>query len=206
MNFYITKNQFNTIILESENERLSNNMKELYSSLVNSVNKVNRKYKINLKMLLTWGPAVGGITAPLDNFLRNGNFSLDDNQIALLVCSAFFMAFFENRKQSIRLKQIVEKEGLSDTLDILKEKAIRLRKSFSRFLKSSGVLINNFSEAVAYCFLIPIITDIQQLISGTEDVDKVVVLILKRLISSGLMMLTAETIFECIKKISKKLS
>ncbi len=206
MNFYITKNQFNTIILESENERLSNNMKELYSSLVNSVNKVNRKYKINLKMLLTWGPAVGGITAPLDNFLRNGNFSLDDNQIALLVCSAFFMAFFENRKQSIRLKQIVEKEGLSDTLDILKEKAIRLRKSFSRFLKSSGVLINNFSEAVAYSFLIPIITDIQQLISGTEDVDKVVVLIVKRLISSGLMMLTAETIFECIKKISKKLS
>lgn len=206
MNFYITKNQFNKIILESENEKLSNNMKELYSSLVNSVNKVNRKYKINLKMLLTWGPAVGGITAPLDNFLRNRNFSLDDNQIALLVCSAFFMAFFENRKQSIRLKQIVEKEGLSDTLDILKEKAIRLRKSFSRFLKSSGVLINNFSEAVAYSFLIPIITDIQQLISGTEDVDKVVVLIVKRLISSGLMMLTAETIFECIKKISKKLS
>ena len=64
----------------------------------------------------------------------------------------------------------------------------------------------NYKTLIVSAFLIPIITDIQQLISGTEDVDKVVVLIVKRLISSGLMMLTAETIFECIKKISKKLS
>lgn len=206
MNFYITQKQFNQIITESENEKFSRYMKDLYSSLVTVLGKVKGKYKINLKMLLTWGPAVGGITAPLDNFIRNGNFSLDDNQIALLVCAAFFMAFFENRKQTSRLKKIVEEEGLSDILGLIYEKAAKLKNSFFKFLNSCGVVINNISEAVGYSFLIPIITDIQQLLIGSEDLNKICLLIVKRLVASGLIMMSSETLLESIKKISKKLS
>jgi len=136
MDFYISQKQFEQILTESDKNVLSESMKSLYSSVVNIVNKVQRKYGINLKMLLTWGPAVGGITAPLDNFLRNSTFDLSDGQIALLVCSAFFMAFFENRKQTSQLKNKIDDEGLTDIFEFVKEKAFRLKKAFATFLKS----------------------------------------------------------------------
>lgn len=206
MDFYITEKQLKQILTESENNKFSENLQFLYSSLVNTIGKVQRKYGINLRMLLTWGPAVGGMTSPLDNFIRNGQFQLNDNQIALLVCSALFMAFFENRKQTKQLKSQVEKEGLTDLLEGLKNKAIKLKKSFSKFLKSSGIVLNNVNEALAYSFLIPIITDIQDAITTSEDKSKIAILIVKRLIASGVLMMSSEIIYEVMKKLSKKLS
>lgn len=206
MDFFITEKQFEQILTESENNKLSENLQFLYSSLVNTISKVQRKYGINLKMLLTWGPAVGGVTAPLDTFIRNGQFQLNDNQIALLVCSAFFMAFFENRKQTKQLKSVVEEEGLTDLLEGMKNKAIKLKKSFAKFLKSSGIVLNNVNEALAYSFLIPIITDVQEAIVGSEDKSKIAILIVKRLIASGVLMMSSEIVYEAMKKLSKKLS
>ncbi len=55
-------------------------MKELHSFTTEVVNRVMKKYEINLKMLMTWGTAVGGLLMPLDVFLKTGQFDMSDSQ------------------------------------------------------------------------------------------------------------------------------
>lgn len=205
MDFVISKNQLKFLLESEEKFRLSENMKELYSFIVKLSNKVERKFGINVKMLLTWGPAVGGLVMPLDNFLRNSEFSLNEDQIALVVVSALFLVFFENRKATSKLKQAVEQHGLKVPLQVSVGKLMQLRNSFSRFLKSSGIMINNLSEVVSYSFIIPIIQDVQNIVhSGTFE--ESIGMIVKRLIASGLIMMAGEILHETMKKIAKKIN
>lgn len=205
MDFIINKNQLGFLLESEQKFRLSDNMKELYSFLVKICNKIERKYGINIKMLLTWGPAVAGLVMPLDNFLRNSEFSLNDDQIALVIVSALFLVFFENRKTTSKLKQSIEQQELDVPLQVAVGKLTELRNSFSRFLKSSGILVNNLSEVVSYSFLIPVIQDIQNIIH-TGTIEESVAMIVKRLIASGLIMIGGEILHETMKKIAKKIT
>jgi hypothetical protein len=85
MDFLISESQLKVILQEQDESKMSTYMKTLYSFTYSLVNKVIKKYGINVKMLLTWGTSVGGLVLPLDNFIRNGKFSLDDSQRMLVI-------------------------------------------------------------------------------------------------------------------------
>ena len=36
-------------------------------------------------MLLTWGASVGGLMMPLDNYIKSGNFNLNDREEILIL-------------------------------------------------------------------------------------------------------------------------
>jgi hypothetical protein len=80
MEFLITETQLKTILTEQDKSKMTEDMKTLYSFTENIVNRVKTIYGINLKMLLTWGTSVGGLMMPLDNFIKSGNFDLNEQQ------------------------------------------------------------------------------------------------------------------------------
>jgi len=81
MDFLITESQLQLILLEQSDSKLTSNMKQLFSFTNNMVNKVIKNYGLNIKMLLTWGTAVGGLVMPLDNFIKEGGFNLSEKEI-----------------------------------------------------------------------------------------------------------------------------
>ena len=97
MDFLINESQLRVILKEQDESKMSNYMKTLYSFTYNLVNKVIKKYGINVKMLLTWGTSVGGLVLPLDNFIREGNFKLDDNQRLLIIAGIAAILYYENK-------------------------------------------------------------------------------------------------------------
>jgi hypothetical protein len=156
-------------------------------------------------MLLTWGTAVGGLVMPLDQYIRTSNFDLTDDQRYLVLAGIAFILFFDNKKGLVNILSKIKEEGLEDVFRNTLEKAKNLKSSFKGFLSSINVSISSFMDTVAYAFLIPIILDFQRIAEGSTDPKEVGLLIAERLISSGVVVVSAQALSQVIRKIIQRL-
>jgi hypothetical protein len=206
MEFLINESQLKLILQEQDQSKMSDYMKELYSFTSNIINKVRKTYGLNLKLLLTWGASVGGLVMPLDNFIRSGRFDITDEQVALLLVGVACTYFYDNENALKKILSKIKEEGLEDIFKEVLLKGKNLKDSFTKFIKSSKVTINSTLDIITYAFLIPIITDIQSLITSGEDIQTVSMKVAKRLVASGVVLVGQVVLTEIIKKIIKKLS
>ena len=204
MEFLINESQLRVILQEQDQSKMTNYMKELYSFTSNITNKVRKTYGLNLKLLLTWGASVGGLVMPLDNFIRSGRFDITDEQVALLLVGVACTYFYDNVNTLKRISSKIKEEGLEDIFKEVLLKGKNLKDSFTKFIKSSKVTINSTLDIITYAFLIPIITDIQSLMTSGEDIQTVSMKVAKRLVASGVVLVGQLVLTEIIKKIIKK--
>ena len=130
MDFLINESQLRTILQEQDESRMTEYMKTMYSFTKNLANRVSKVYGLNLKMLLTWGTSVGGLVMPLDQFIKNGNFDLTDDQRYLVLAGIAFVMFFENKKGLVKILETIKEEGLEDAFRTGLDKAKELKSSF----------------------------------------------------------------------------
>jgi len=201
----IYESQLITILQEQDESRMGDSVKEMYSFTKNLVNRVGKVYGLNLKMLLTWGTAVGGLVLPLDQFIKTGNFDLTDDQRYLVLAGIAFILFYENKKGLVKILETIKEEGLEDAFRMGLEKAKELKSAFKGFLSSLNVSVSSFMDTIAYAFLIPIILDIQNIAHGTSDPKDAGLLIAERLISSGIVVIGAQALSQTIRKIIEKI-
>jgi hypothetical protein len=205
MDFLINESQLRAILQEQDESRMNGYMKTMYSFTKNLVNRVSKIYGLNIKMLLTWGTAVGGLVMPLDQYIRTSNFDLTDDQRYLVLAGIAFILFFDNKKGLVNILSKIKEEGLEDVFRNTLEKAKNLKSSFKGFLSSINVSISSFMDTVAYAFLIPIILDFQRIAEGSTDPKEVGLLIAERLISSGVVVVSAQALSQVIRKIIQRL-
>jgi hypothetical protein len=204
MDFIINENQLRAILREQDESKMTNYMKRLYSFTKEVVNRVSKKYDLNVKMFLTWGTSVGGLILPLDNFIRNGSFNVTDDQRYLILAGIASILFFNNKKTTKELIKKIDEEGLKNTFNIVLKKSEELEEAFVGFLNGIKISVGTFLDTVAYAFLIPIITDIQHYISNSSDPRETGKIILERLIASGIVVMGAETLSALIAKLIRK--
>jgi hypothetical protein len=204
MDFIINENQLRAILREQDESKMTNYMKRLYSFTKEVVNRVGKKYDLNVKMFLTWGTSVGGLILPLDNFIRNGSFNVTDDQRYLILAGIASILFFNNKKTTKELIKKIDEEGLKNTFNIVLKKSEELEEAFVGFLNGIKISVGTFLDTVSYAFLIPIITDIQHYISTSSDPRETGKIILERLVASGLVVMGAETLSALITKLIRK--
>lgn len=204
MDFIINENQLRAILREQDESKMTNYMKRLYSFTKEVVNRVGKKYDLNIKMLLTWGTSVGGLILPLDNFIRSGNFNVTDDQRYLILAGIASILFFNNKKTTKELINKIHEEGLKDIFNGTLRKAEELEDAFIGFLNGIKISVGTFLDTVSYAFLIPIITDIQHYISTSGDPRETGKIILERLIASGVVVMGAETLSALMTKLVRK--
>ena len=186
--------------------KFGENMRRLYSFSARLISKVEKKYGLNLRLLSTWGPAVGGFVMPLDNFIKSGSFNFTEQQSALVLIGVAASIFFDNKPLLKKVVDKIKEEGLVDGFKQVLNEAKSLRKVFVQFMESLSTSITSTSEIISYSFLIPIITDIQNTLVKNPDIAKSSELIAERLISSGVVIVGAVALTEVISKILKRLS
>lgn len=201
MEFLITESQLKKILTEQERSRMDGYMKQLNSFTKQIVNRVLKSYGLNLRMLLTWGTSVGGMVLPLDRYLRTGNFDLTDNQRMLVLAGIAFTLFFETKSPLSKLLKLIKEEGLSDVYKVGLNKGKQLKESFLNFMNSVNVSTGSFMDTVAYSFLIPIITDIQEAAMSGGDPKETAIMIAQRLSASGVVIIGSQVLSRTIKKI-----
>ena len=205
MDFLINESQLRTILQEQDESRMTEYMKTMYSFTKNLANRISKVYGLNVKMLLTWGTAVGGLVMPLDHFIKSGEFDLSDDQRYLVLAGIAFILFFDNKKGLVKILEKIKEEGLEDVFRKTLEKGKDLKSSFKGFLSSLNVSVSSFMDTVAYSFLIPIILDIQNIAESSVDPKEAGLLIAERLVSSGIVVVGAQVLSQVIRKIIQKL-
>lgn len=206
MEFLITEQQLRLLLKEEERSQLKSDMKKLNSFTKQLVNRVLKSYGINLRMLMTWGTSVGGMVLPLDQFLRTQNLNLTEEQQALILTGIVFTLFFETKKPFEKVISKIKEEGLMNVFENGLRKGSELKESFSNFIMSLGVGTSNFLDTIAYSFLIPIITDIYSVATETQDIEQAAILIAERLIASGVILVSGQSLTLLIKKILERFS
>jgi hypothetical protein len=205
MEFLITESQLRALLTEEEKSMLGTYMKRLNTFTKQIVNRSFKSYGLNLRMLLTWGTAVGGMVLPLDQFLRDQNFNLTEDQRMLVLAGLAFSLFFETRRPTMKLFSVIKEEGLEDIFKVGLRKGTQLKNAFLNFMSSVGAGSAGFLDTIAYSFMIPIITDIQSVLMETQDIDEAAILIAERLFASGIVLMSSQVLTETVKKVLEKL-
>jgi hypothetical protein len=205
MEFLITESQLRVLLQEEEKSQLGLYVKNMYAFTKQMISKVFRSYGINLRMLLTWGTSVGGLVLPLDQYLRTHHLNLDEDQRMLVLVGIIFALFFETKRPFAKIMSLIKENGLEDVFENGLRKGTQLRDSFTDFLSSANTGVGTFLEAIAYSFLIPIITDVQSVLGQTEDIETAAILIAERLLATGVILVGKQTLVDVVKNILKKI-
>ena len=204
MEFLISESQLKLILQEQDKSKMSSYLRKLYSFTSDIVSKSGKKFGLNLKLLLTWGASVGGLVLPLSNYIDTGNFNLDDNQKALILVGVASVLYFDNKGLFDKVYKIIKKEKLEKQFNKILDKGSELRLAFFNFLESLNLSFRTMGELVSYSFLIPIIGDIFEIANTNADPNVVATRVVKRLLASGLVTVSTETLTTIIKKIIKR--
>lgn len=204
MNFLINTKQYKLLTENISTNSLNQNCKKMQSFLKNLIGEVSKQYKVNLKILMTWGPSIGGFLMPLDNFIKTGDFELNETQTYLILAGVAATLFLDNMSLIKKLIEKIKEENLTDIFKKILSKAKKLSSTFVKFIKSLKTSVNTFTDIISYAFLIPIISDLKMMVGGEEDITQISELIAKRLIASGLVVAVGTTLQELIEKIMKK--
>ncbi len=205
MEFLITESQLRVLLQEEEKSQLGLYMKNMYAFTKQMLNKVFKSYGINLRMLLTWGTSVGGLVLPLDQYLRTQHLGLNEDQRMLVLVGIIFALFFETKRPFMKIMSLIKENGLEDIFQDGLRKGTQLRDAFTNFLSSANTGVGTFLEAIAYSFLIPIITDVQSVLGQTEDIETAAILIAERLLAAGVILIGRQALIDVIKNVLKKL-
>jgi hypothetical protein len=205
MEFLITESQLRVLLQEEEKSQLGLYMKNMYAFTKQMLNKVFKSYGINLRMLLTWGTSVGGLVLPLDQYLRTQHLGLNEDQRMLVLVGIIFALFFETKRPFMKIMSLIKENGLEDIFQDGLRKGTQLRDAFTNFLSSANTGVGTFLEAIAYSFLIPIITDVQSVLGQTEDIETAAILIAERLLAAGVILIGRQTLIDVVKNVLKKL-
>ena len=204
MDFLINESQLRTILQEQDESRMTEYMKTMYSFTKNLANRVSKVYSLNLKMLLTWGTSVGGLMMPLDNFIKSGNFDLNEQQESLILVAVATTLFFENKRGMTKLMEKIKEEGILPQFEQILSKGQELKSAFIGFLSSVNITVGSLIEIAAYSFLVPIIFDIYSLGESSTNLRQTALQITERLLASGVIALSGQALTVTIRKILKK--
>ena len=204
MDFFINEQQLKLILQEQDRSRMSQYMKELYSYAYNLTEKVMNAYGLNVRMLLTWGASVGGLMKPLDIWLQSGEFKLNDNERALIIAGIAMILFFESKSVATKIKKQIDELGLGEAFKSAYKKGLEFKEVFLDFMLSLNATFGAFMDIMAYCFIIPILTDIMSLANRTTDIKGTAIMIAERLLASGAVVVTSKSLMALIRRLIKR--
>jgi hypothetical protein len=204
MDFLINESQLNFLVESENTEKFTRNMKQLNSFTVNLINKAKRIFGLNFKFLVTWGPVIGGFVGPLDKYIRDNYLEFSEDSIILITLGIACTYFYQNKKETKKLYEQIEEQGLVSFFEEMLLKSKQLKNSFVSFMESLNLTLGTTVEMIHYSFLIPIINDLQQVAHGATSIANASKIIVERLLTSGVVLVAGQILIDVISKILKR--
>ena len=200
MKVVLTESQYRAILLNESRDEFTNYLSNLKEFAETVITKTEQDLKINLNMLLIWGAGVGGVMAPLNDFIMSGNFNLNEFQVASILCATSAILFNESKSTIKTLVDHIKKQGIFEVFSQVLKKGTKLRQTFFKFIESLNMTMYTISNIMSYSFIIPILPIIWEMsqsgIKGGE-VKEIIV----RLMSFGLVSVSGNALKELITKL-----
>jgi hypothetical protein len=201
---YITESQQQFLILEKQQEKISENLKNNENFAKKIFQEVSNQTGLDFKFLFTWGAGIGAFLEPVSDFV-NGEFPhMSESSVYLLLAAVFCTIFLESFDVTKNLIIKIKEKNLKSEFTTTFKKAYELKSVFVEFLESLGVSMNKLVNMLSYTFIIPILSILVSLVEtrsmSSSDIRELSI----RLASFGVLTISSKIISIFLKKLFKR--
>ena len=200
MNVLITEQQNKIILLEGMSDIMSAIFEHGADFSANLYKRIMKRYKFNLKILLTFGAGVGALMEPLMEFLKGNYPDLNEEQITLLVVATVCVVFNEGKEVLKQVLPIIKKQNLENEFTSGVNKVKALITSFKGFVATLGNSAAFISDVMSYIYLIPVLGYLATFVSQNSLTPEQIENLVKLLVASSSLHVTTAFLEESIKR------
>jgi hypothetical protein len=205
MNVLITEQQNKIILLEGMSDIMSAIFEHGADFSANLYKRIMKRYKFNLKILLTFGAGVGALMEPLMEFLKGNYPDLNEEQITLLVVATVCVIFNEGKEVLKQVLPIIKKQNLESEFTSGVNKVKALVTSFKGFIATLGNSAAFISDVMSYIYLIPVLGYLATFVSQNSLTPEQIENLVKLLVASSSLHVTTAFLEESIKRMLNNL-
>ena len=99
---------------ESVQHNLAHNLRSLYLDSKDILSDFDKTWNLNLKLLSTWGAALGGVMLPMKNWIEQKYPELSYEQVILVLMGSIISFFYDNEYFISAIVKKIKKEGLME--------------------------------------------------------------------------------------------
>lgn len=153
----ISKKHSSSFVILEGDRRVLPELKSIKAFTKEIQRKSREQFGTNFKFLATWGAAIGGIMMPIQQYLDNGSFQINDTEKFLILIGVGAIIFFESEEKIKKLVKLIEEKGLINVFSQVLQKGEVLRESFLSFMDSLNITLQTLTNVLGYAFLIPVL-------------------------------------------------
>lgn len=202
MRYKRTKINESVLLLESQTTSLGKDLIEMHDQMVKILEDCHQVWKLNAKFLVTWGASLGGLILPLKNWIETNHPELSYEQVILLLLGVASNFFYDNEVFIKKVLKKIHQEGLVDVFKKVFKKTKELKKSLEELLMGLKNFTINMSSIVSYAFILPILSDLVNMVSE-GDFDENVRLITTRILASGVVLISGVSLANLLTELFK---
>jgi len=204
MEIILTENQLNRILTESRDSLISSILGKSEDTAKRIVRNVKNQYKLDFKFVSTYGAIIGGFAGPVEDYLRGLYPNLDEKDISL-ICFGIIMTFFSSNTEKLgKVLDLIKENGLRTYFDRALRKSYDLKDSFTEFLDSLNVTFSSVGNAMAFTFIIPMLSLIYDIATQEGNTGMNVEMLIKSILTYKVLSASSETLSELFDKMIKR--
>jgi hypothetical protein len=201
MNVLITEEQTKVILVEGMSDIMSSIFEHSAEFSANLYKRIMKRYKFNLKILLTFGAGVGALAEPLIQFLNGKYPELNNDQVTLLTVGIICVVFNEGKDILKKVLPIIKEQGLTNEFSTGLSKVQKLITVFKGFIATLGNSAAFISDVMSYIYLIPALGHLATFLQYNELTPEQINNLVETLAASGTLHITTAFLEETVKKI-----
>lgn len=190
------------LLLESQTTSLGKDLIEMHDQMVKILEDCYQVWKLNAKFLVTWGASLGGLILPLKNWIETNHPELSYEHVILLLLGISSNFFYDNEVFIKKVLKKIHQEGLVDVFKKIFKKTKELKKSLEELLSGLKNFTIDMSSIVSYAFILPILSDLVNLLNE-GDFEENVQLITTRILASGVVLISGVSLSNLLTKLFK---
>ena len=202
MRYKRTKINESVLLLESQTSSLGKDLIEIHDQMLKILEDCYQVWKLNAKFLVTWGASLGGLILPLKNWIETNYSELSYEQVILLLLCIASNFFYDNEVFIKKVLKKIHQEGLVDTFKKVFKKTKELKKSLEELLLGLKNFTINMSSIVSYAFILPILSDLVNMVSEGNFGENIQ-LITTRILASGVILISGIALANLLTELFK---
>lgn len=181
---------------ESVQDNLAQDLMSLYLDSKSIVNDFDKTWDLNLKLLSTWGAALGGVMIPMKNWIEQKYPELSYQQVILVLMGSIISFFYDNEYFISDIVKKIKKEGLMEEFKLSTIVSQKLINSLTNLLNKMNFFGNDNVDYLSFAYVLPMLEDLKKEIS-IDNLDAVS----NRIYNSGVVLTNKSNIKFFLRKL-----
>jgi uncharacterized membrane protein YqgA involved in biofilm formation len=189
----------NNFIVENKvRNNLKNELQSIYSQTKDILNDLDEIWDINLKLLTSWGAALGGIMLPVKSWIEKEYPELSYEEVILVLAGAIVGVYYDNETTINNIVRKIKSKNLFEEFKQSFKISKLLSKSLTNLLNDFGIYGNENSDMIGLAFILPLLDDLKSIVNQGN-----IKQIANEIINSGVILTSNSQLKFFLTKLSK---